>query len=272
MTTTTPAPPAPPGPPPLDPRLRARRIEVRRAEARKRLHRLVAVLVVVGVLMIGGSLFVSPVLDVDHIEVIGTDHLSVEDVVAASGVEFGQPMVAVDRGNVARLVEEVPWVRQAKVTRTWPGTVTIEVRERTAVASVVGIDDQQYLVDRAGRVLGSDAMSTTPVPTLYGVGTPSEAGTVLSGEAASGALTLAVTLPAATPSGMGVFAIERLDTGRLTGTLALPDGSLATVLFGADADLEAKVVAFSTVLGSVDPTGLAVVDVSVPSAPSLTFG
>ncbi len=214
----------------------------------------------------------SPLLDVDRIVVVGAEHVDIDLVVEASGVTRSTPLVTVDREATARHVEELAWVREATVTRTWPGTLTIAVVERTPVARVEGTEGQRFLVDRRGRVLGPEGpLVASSLPTLSGVGTPAEAGSILSSSAA-GALELAVLLPSATPPDMGVFAVERQASGRLVATMTLPDGSWATVLFGNADQLPDKVLSWAAVLTGVDVAGITAIDVSVPSAPSLTRG
>ena len=96
--------------------------------------------------------------DVDHIRVTGTTRLQADDVVAASGVHTGEPLLQVDTGAVARAVEREPWILTAKVTRSVNGVVAIAVTERTPVATVLGPDGVALWVDGSGRVLGPVAV------------------------------------------------------------------------------------------------------------------
>src|ERR1700682_1439022 len=100
MTT---APPAPPGLPPgtriprlpIDPRIRQRRIEVRRDEGRRRL-RFVCVLVVAALVAAAGlGIPPSRLLAVPHVEVSGAAHTSREQVLAAAGLGHGRLMMDV---------------------------------------------------------------------------------------------------------------------------------------------------------------------------------
>ena len=90
--------------PPIDPRIRQRRIAVRRQEGRRRLRLLIGIGTVSGLLVGGWGATRSPLLDVDGIAVAGADRTSRDDLVAASGIRFGQAMVDVDeRGAVQAL-------------------------------------------------------------------------------------------------------------------------------------------------------------------------
>ncbi len=141
MTTTTPTSPPPPGPPapppvPMDPRIRERRIEVKRAVGRRRLR----ALIVIGSLFVAlGLAFVtinSPFLDVDHVRVLGAHHLAPQDVRASSRIPRHDALLFVDTAAVARRVEALPWVERATVHRDFPGTVRIVIKEYTPVAYV----------------------------------------------------------------------------------------------------------------------------------------
>nr|NIR41854.1 FtsQ-type POTRA domain-containing protein [Actinomycetota bacterium]NIS36949.1 FtsQ-type POTRA domain-containing protein [Actinomycetota bacterium]NIT98463.1 FtsQ-type POTRA domain-containing protein [Actinomycetota bacterium]NIU22072.1 FtsQ-type POTRA domain-containing protein [Actinomycetota bacterium]NIU70566.1 FtsQ-type POTRA domain-containing protein [Actinomycetota bacterium] len=118
----------------IDPRIRARRIAVRRAEGRRRLRFLLAALAVVGIAVGAWALSRSPLLDLDHVRIEGVGAGRVAAVDAAAGLGRGTPLVDVDLGAVETAVEALPWVRVAEASRDWPGTVRIDVGERVPVA------------------------------------------------------------------------------------------------------------------------------------------
>ncbi len=137
MTTTTPTPtPTSPAPAPMDPRIRERRIEVKRAVGRRRLR---ALLVVGSVIVTLGVAFLtvnSPFLDVDRVQVVGAHHLTPGEVRASSRVHRHDALLFVDAGAAARRVEGLPWVEHATVRREYPGTVRITIKEYAPVAYV----------------------------------------------------------------------------------------------------------------------------------------
>lgn len=91
----------------------------------------------------------SPVLGVSTVQVSGTRTLSAAQVIAASGVHHGEPLVRIDTGVVAHHVESLPAVASATVHTSYPHTVTIDVVERVAVGYLA--DGSQYvLVDHGG--------------------------------------------------------------------------------------------------------------------------
>jgi cell division protein FtsQ len=71
----------------------------------------------------------SPFFDVDHVVVTGVPEASVAAIVTASGVHRRDPLLLLSAGTVARRVERVPGIGSVHVSRDFPGTVRITVRE-----------------------------------------------------------------------------------------------------------------------------------------------
>ena len=256
--------PSPPAQIPMDPRIRQRRIEVKRDAGLRRLRVLIAVLVVL--LVTGGTWFAvrSSLLDVDHIEVEGAGRSTPAAVAAASGLRRGTAMIHLDETRMLAGVESLPWVRRASVRKEWPGTVVITVEERVARAVSRSDGGPWVLLDADGRVLAEAAEPPAGLMAIEGLGQLPEPG----GHVATSGGPLAV-LAALPPSlGARVAAIVAGDAGAIDLKLK-PRG---TVRFGPAADAPAKVRAIETVLASVDTHNLAVLDVRLPSSPVLTRG
>lgn len=248
-------------PAPIDPRIRARRIEVQRSAGRRRLQRL-ADLGIVGVVGLGfAAALWSPLLDVDVIAVRGADRTTVEGVTAAAGVATGDQLLGIDLHAVGKRVVALPWVERAALRRQLDGTITIEVVERTAVARV-GAGEQAQLVDRSGRVLGpaADAPDLGPLVELTGVDVAVAPGQHLPGST-DAALALAERIATVAPD-----AVATLDVTSLTGTLAQG----GTVRFGASAPLAPTASALRTALSQVDLACLALLDLRSPGHVVLT--
>ena len=137
----------------VDPRMRSRRIAVRRDEGRRRLKRATLVLALLALVVLAVAVLQSPVLDVDRVLVDRDRAHAAEAVRREAGVELGDALVGIDPGAVADRVEALPWVAEARVTRSWPSTVRIQVSEREATALVQVTADRAALIDDEGRVL-----------------------------------------------------------------------------------------------------------------------
>ncbi|MEP6298963.1 MAG: FtsQ-type POTRA domain-containing protein, partial [Ilumatobacter sp.] len=145
----------------IEPRLRQRRIGVRRAQGRKRLKWagivVVVFVLVVGVLaVLGSSLF--SVSNVDVTGVRSADPAAIEAVVADL---VDEPVLLVDTDDAERRLEEIAFVETARVRTDFPSSVSIEIRERVPVATVQGTDGQFRILDADGRVL--DVIGGQPV-------------------------------------------------------------------------------------------------------------
>lgn len=249
----------------VDPRMRSRRIEVRRDAGRRRLKRATLVLAVLAVAVGVVVATRTPLLDVDRVTVSGAERTEVDAVVEASGVELGEPLVSVSADAVARRVERLPWVATARVERSWPSTVKVHVSERVPVATVQVTDDHAALVDAEGQVLAiearaaDDADDTEAPLVLTGIDGRIAEGERLDGDARE-ALAVAAAVAERLPGVVASVSTE-VDAELVAG---------GTIRFGDAADIDDKVTAVKTVLDDVDLACLDVLDVRVPGSPALT--
>lgn len=269
----------------VDARMRSRRIGVRRDAGRRRLKRLGVALGVVAVLL--GLAFATrtSLLDVDHVTVRGADGERAEEVREAAAVPRGEPLIDVDRDAVAARVEDLAWVESARVERSWPSTVRVEVAERVPVALVQVSERRVALVDGEGWVISVEAGTadgtageptgeTGPAPdassdgpaaipdgtvVVTGVDERVVAGELLGAEVRD-ALSVATAAAERMPDAFTSISTE-LDAELAAG---------GTVRFGSTEDLPEKITAVKTVLSDVDTSCMAVLDVRVPGSPALT--
>ena len=99
-------------------------------------------------------LFGSPLLVVRSVTVSGTHLVPRSEVVAASGVQPGTPLIRVNTARAAARIMAIPQVRSVQVTRSWPNRLVIVVRERTAALALPAYGGSGYdLADADGVVL-----------------------------------------------------------------------------------------------------------------------
>ena len=246
---------------PMDPRIRARRIAVVREQGRRRLR----VLVVVAVLVVtAGVMYLaieSPLLDVDAVEVVGTVNLAPDVVEEVAAVPDDAALLRIDTGAIAARVEQLPWVANASVHRDLPGTVRIDVTERTPRAFVRAEDGTVVVIGADGTVLGGAPTAPPGVLEVLGLRRTPTAGSLLSPPGAAAALD---ALPDALAA--RVDAILLAEPGSVS--LRLRDGG--AIRLGTLDDLAAKGDAAAAVLERLpDDAVLDYIDVRVPSAPSV---
>ena len=257
---------------PIDPRIRARRIEVRRTEGRRRLRRAMWLVVVAALVAGAWGMTRTALLDVDRGVVAGAAHTGRDAVVEAARVRHGDPLLDVDAARVRADVERLPWVAAATVSRSWPGTVHVRIRERTPVA-LAPAGDGWALVDGGGRVLERVAEAPDGVPVLAGVRPAGEPGSTLRDDAA-GPLAVAAALPGRLEPRVRAITLDGRQLVLSVGEVPNPDDPdprTVPVRFGPATDVAAKLVALDALLTEVGDLGaVAQIDVRVPSAPTLT--
>ncbi len=252
----------------IDPRLRARRIAVRRDVGRRRLHRLVLLVVVAALALTTVIVLKSPILDIDEIAVSGASASDAEAIAEAAGVELGSALLLADLEGAQRRVEALPWIEEAAVTRDLPGGVVIDVIERTPSA-VVAAGDAAVLVDPDGHVLsGADSAS---YPAAVAVFPPFVRVVVADAPPGPGgrvdpALLDAIALAGRLRENPANVVVAVL----LEPTLRLELAGGGIVDFGDGDAVDAKVDAFRTIHARVDQSCIETLDLRVPTRPVLT--
>lgn len=296
--------------PRIDPRIAQRWVDARRQEGRRRLRILAAVasLAVVAALA-AGSLF-TPIFAAGHVHVTVTGASPGAPTVGAARVELEaglahQPlMIDIDPAAVARRLDADPLLGAARVSKHWPGTVTVTVVERTPLAQVAvgtapGATTPSYVrVDPTGRVLGGPGAQVVGLPVIAGTGPAPAAGGWIAGSAgpaappaggpaavadmtapadgpdvphgAAAALAFLQALPTAVRS-----AVQTVTAGPGNGvSLVIAPPRVAsgtvTVTLGDGSQLAAKAQALATLMTQADLGGVTSIDLSVPARPAAT--
>jgi cell division protein FtsQ len=255
----------------VDPRMRARRIAVRRAESRKRLRwaavvGVVLVIVVGSLTVLGSGLFAIDTVDVEG--AVYTDQAVIDEVVADL---LGEPILTADLTGAEERLVALPWVRAARVTMDFPDRVLIEVAERRALAFYRGADSLYRVIDIEGQVL--DVIDGKPVDyvEITGVGPDLGAGSDAGGTFRGAAQLSNALPPTLRPrvQSLGVTdggEITMLLTGDPNGAVGGPDPMPSiTVVFGQPDDYQEKLVALVNELARHETGSITSIDVSTGS-------
>jgi len=109
---------------------------------------------------------------VQDIRVKGRDKTASDDLLEALGVERGAPILAFNPHHAREAVEQIPWVRLARVERRLPDTIAVTLIEREPMA-LWQQDRQMRLIDADGVVLTANDLSRWPnLPLLVGADAP----------------------------------------------------------------------------------------------------
>jgi cell division protein FtsQ len=241
----------------MDPRIRDRRIEVRRQAGRKRLRVLLLAMGTFVALGLAYLLVQSPMLDVDHVRVTGAHNVAHDDVLAAAGIDLGQPLLRVNTGAVARRIEALSWVEHAKVERDLPGTLRVTITEYQPVAFVKVPTGGVGLIAPDGRVIARAATAPSGAVEILGLRRVPAVGSLVSPPRAA-AITDAMPDDLATQ-------IVGVDVGGKGVALRLARGG--EVRLGSLDDLRAKGASALAVLAHVGDASFVYLDVSTPESP-----
>lgn len=179
--------------------------------------------------------FVSPLLGVRSVEVVGAVGDTAVEVEQAAGILAGTPLARVDTDLVAARVLQLPMVRSVEVDRQWPNTVEISVTVREAVA-VTRANDSWWLLDSAGDPY---QRVTRPPEGLV----PVQLATPGVDDPATRA---AVSIVAQLPERVRADIVTVTARTPFDVTLELTDGR--TVIWGSDEDTQAKLVVLPVIL------------------------
>ena len=249
---------------PIDPRIRRRRIEVRRDEGRRRRRILVSCVAVAAVLAGGAGATRSPLLDVDRVVLEGAEHTTHDVVVDVGDLASSPPMLDVDTATVARRIEALPWVLEARVRHEWPSTVRVDVVERRPAAVLPAGEGVWALADGTGRVLAVGPDKPAGLPVLGAVPPPGGPGSTVGKETRP-----SLTVAAAIPDDLRarIADVAAVPGGEVELQLVPPGG---VVRLGSPVDLDEKLRVLATVLAKAELADVAVIDLRVPRAPALT--
>jgi cell division protein FtsQ len=239
----------------IDPRIRERLIEVQRAASLRRLRILLVASSLLCAAGVAYLVVMSPILNVDKVTVTGEHHVSAAQIRSVAGVHRREHLLLLDTGAVARRVEQIPWVRSARVRRDLPGTLRITVTEY-APAAFVRIPSGVMLIAANGHVIARAANPPAGTVEIRGVRRAPAAGDML---APAGAANIVPHLPATLAR--QVDAVDVSDSG-----LALEMRGGGEIRLGNPSDLAAKAASAQAVLDHLAATSshYSYIDVSTP--------
>ena len=242
-----------------------------RLAARRRLVRKKALLLGAAVVVALGAtwlVLLSPVFALDPAEVTLTGAgtvVAVDDVTAVVDRVAGIPLPRLDAIGLRDRILDVPGVRQAKVTRTWPHGLAISLVSREPVAAVpqpaaasgpaAGDPAGFTLLDTEGYQVGWAAAPPDGLPVIS---------VPIDGENKR-TLTAVLTVLEALPPALGAEVATVQAASQDTVQMGLRDG--ATVSWGSASEAALKVAVLQALRAAPATAGAKVFDVSAPTLP-----
>ena len=242
-----------------------------RLAARRRLVRKKALLLGAAVVVALGAtwlVLLSPVFALDPAEVTLTGAgtvVAVDDVTAVVDRVAGIPLPRLDAIGLRDRILDVPGVRQAKVTRTWPHGLAISLVSREPVAAVpqpaaasgpaAGDPAGFTLLDTEGYQVGWAADPPDGLPVIS---------VPIDGENKR-TLTAVLTVLEALPPALGAEVATVQAASQDTVQMGLRNG--ATVSWGSASEAALKVAVLQALRAAPATAGAKVFDVSAPTLP-----
>jgi cell division protein FtsQ len=258
--------PSPVSPSPsMDPRLRRRRQAVERAAGRRRVVLFLGIAGVV-VLLVGAlAVLASPIFAVRDFDVTGAVYTTQDELQPILDAAKGKAILTLDTDEIARQLQQLPWVRRASVQTGFPHTLHVQISERIPAAAYVGSDRQWRVLDLDGHVIAviPDGAQPAAYLPIDGQGPDLAAGTD-AGATYRLAAELATSMP---PELRNIVAAVLLKT---SGELGLRLTSGTVVTFGPATDLRNKLATTIVLLRKFPPSTLASIDVTDPGNPATT--
>jgi cell division protein FtsQ len=243
----------------MEPRMRERRIAVKRAVGRRRLKWVAIACAAVGLVVAALGVLGSGLFAISTVEVEGAVYSQGASLDAVVDELEGSNVLRVDTSSAERQLEAIPWVADARVTTDFPNGAKIEIRERRPMVAYLATDGRYRVLDSDGRVL--DVIAGRPVDYLemdVGDGPALDAGRL----APVGYRAAATLVSALTPQMRQRATSVSVDQNATELSMILDDE--IEVRFGAAEDLLDKLVRLQTALTNPNPelTATELIDVS----------
>ena len=208
----------------------------------------------------------SPLLDVEELEVYGLHQVTLEEVESRLGFQIGDPLPW-GVGESRQKVEELSWVKTARIDRSWNGRITVDISEHKALALALTEPERWALVADDGTVLTRGLIAPPELPRLSGVRAAGSPGAHLADDS-SALLSLLVLMPSDLHSKFS--SLRRDSRGEIQGRLQ----NTQEVIFGDDQRLGAKIISLSAMLDHLDKENRTddYIDVSYPEKPIVRNG
>ncbi len=110
------------------------------------------IVITIAVLLIVSIFLIIRVLTVKHIVIIGNKNLAEKEIKDALGIKEGNSIIYPSAHKLYERLKKIPWVKEAIIRKDLNGTLTVYIKEATAVAIAVA-GERAYLIDNEAHVL-----------------------------------------------------------------------------------------------------------------------
>lgn len=145
--------------------------ERRRKKRNRRIKRIIKWTSII-VIIAGGTTFamVSPIFNIQEIQVTGNEKISGDTVISLSGLSKGQNIFRFLSSNIIKQIKTEAYIQNAEIKRNFPNKIIINVKERKQRFNVEFLNGYAY-IDSQGYILEISS-NKLELPTIQGISTP----------------------------------------------------------------------------------------------------
>lgn len=254
----------------IDPRIASRRQAVEGSQRKRRVARIGSVVGVVALVGLGLAAAYTPLLGISTVEVDGASGATETAIRAAVASADGQAALRVDTAALARKVDAVAGVSEARVDTQWPSTLVVSVSMAKRVAYIASEPigtaeaEQVMIVSEEGEVISLEPQVPQDMLRIDGFAPDPKLGATVPDSAMA-----AVKTAAAINKRLEAWVVAVSVDG--SGQVRLKLSNHGQVIIGDAKGLASKLRSTESLLsGQITLACLATIDVRIPEAVSIT--
>lgn len=210
------------------------------------------------------ALLRAPFFAISEVQLTGEARTSEGTILDVLAIPEGQALASYDVSGAEDEIALLPWVEQVDVTRGWPSTLRVQIRERVPAAAITAAAGREWVVvSNDGHVLERRLTPPSKVPLIVAARGIIE--NVQIGEVADEALrpiSVATNLPTQLLPWVDSWTVD--GTGLVTAELV---GS-ARALFGSETDNRTQFVSLASILsGGSSLVCISEIDLTIGDTP-----
>ena len=150
-----------------------RKVISKKTKKRKKKRKLIKI-TILSLIIVGITVFalISPIFDVDKIEVKENEKIDSQTIISLSGIKEGTNIFKISKKQVANNLKENPYIENISTRKKLPNTIEITVQERK-IAYQVKIINSYIYIDYQGNILEKSSQKEK-VPIIEGLKTEQE--------------------------------------------------------------------------------------------------
>ncbi len=130
-----------------------KRLTAKQVRKREKIKRITAYLFVIVLVITAFTLFLlSPVFNIDKIEIKGNSQISSNEIISLSRIEKEMNMFSINKRETIENIKENPYIENVKIERKLPKRILITVTERTT-EFLLEFGSSFAYIDRQGNIL-----------------------------------------------------------------------------------------------------------------------